>query len=120
MIGLRQVRSAFWCQHLSELMDTGAVVPTLPPPAERFDPITARWLTPGGVLHDPQRDSFDPHHQEPLKLVDPVPPELSVLEQSAMSDLSRSAKRSRRRRWILLAFVALSIAALVIGGSPVG
>ena len=24
----------------------------VPPPEQRFDPITARWLTPGGPLYD--------------------------------------------------------------------
>ena len=101
-------------------METGAVVPTLPPPAERFDPITARWLTPGGVLHDPQRDSFDPDHHEPLELVDPVPPELSVLDESAMAGAGGRPKRRQRRRWLILALVALAIAGMVIGGLLAG
>ena len=49
----------------------------LPPPAERFDPITERWVTPGGPLHDPQRDSFDPDHGEPVTLICPIPRELA-------------------------------------------
>ena len=89
----------------------------LPPPAERFDPITARWVTPGGPLHDPQRDSFDPEHGEPLELVRPIPPELAGMDRAEISDPYRNARRWRRRRWMLLAFVALGIAALLIGGS---
>ena len=100
-------------------METGAVVPTLPPPAERFDPIAARWLTPGGVLHDPQRDSVDPDHCEPLELVDPVPPELSVLDESATTG-PRGVNQWQLRRWIILAFVALAIAGMVIGGLLAG
>lgn len=91
----------------------------LPPPAERFDPITARWITPGGPLHDPQRDRVDPGHGDPLELVGPIPPELAGLEGTDTSDPQRDARRWRRRRWMLLAFVGFGIAALLIGGSLV-
>lgn len=88
----------------------------LPPPAERFDAITARWVTPGGPLHDPQRDSYDPEHGEPLELVRPIPPELAGPDATEISDPHRNARRWRRRRWMLLAFVAFGVAALLIGG----
>ena len=88
----------------------------LPPPSERFDPVTARWVTPGGPLHDPQRDEFDPDHAEPLTLVDPIPPELAGPDWPGLSDPPRGARRRQRRRWMLLAFVAFGIAALLIGG----
>ncbi len=89
----------------------------LPPPAERFDPITARWVTPGGPLHDPQRDDFDPDHREPLTLVDPIPRELAGLDGTELSDPLRGEKRWRRRRWMLLAFVVFALVALIVGGS---
>jgi hypothetical protein len=88
----------------------------LPPPAERFDPITARWVTPGGPLHDPQRDTFDPAHGEPLELVGPIPRELAELDEPGISDGHSGARSWRRRRWILLATVAFCIAAMLIGG----
>lgn len=91
----------------------------LPPPAERFDPITARWVTPGGPLHDPQRDRVDPDHGEPLRLVGPVPPELAELDGSETGEPHRAAQRSRRRRWMLLAFVAFGVAAMLLGGALV-
>ncbi|MCC6496940.1 MAG: hypothetical protein IT193_11875 [Propionibacteriaceae bacterium] len=93
------------------------MVRMFPPPAERFDPITARWVTPGGPLHDPQRDSFDPGHCEPLELVGPIPPELVGQDGMEIVDPRRHAQRWRRRRWMLLAFVGFGILALLIGGS---
>ena len=89
----------------------------LPPPAERFDPITARWVTPGGPLHAPQRDSLDPDHDEPLELVAPIPPELAGMQWTD-GDLQQQAPgRWRRRRWLLLAVVGFGIAALLLTGS---
>jgi ferric-dicitrate binding protein FerR (iron transport regulator) len=90
----------------------------LPPPAERFDPITARWLTPGGPLHDPLRDEHDPEHREPLTLVGPIPSELTALEEAEVGE-SHAYGRSwwRRRRWLLLTLVALGLAAMLISGS---
>ncbi len=92
----------------------------LPPPSERFDPITARWVTPGGPLPDPQRDSFDPDHREPVELVGPIPRELAEFDGLATSDGLRGARRWRRRRWVILAIVALAIAAMLISGSLTG
>jgi ferric-dicitrate binding protein FerR (iron transport regulator) len=89
----------------------------LPPPAERFDPITARWVTPGGPLHDPQREDFDPDHAEPLTLVGPIPRELAGLDGTELNDPHRSARLWRRRRWMLLTLVACAVAALIVGGS---
>ncbi|MBA3019849.1 hypothetical protein [Propionicimonas sp.] len=92
----------------------------LPPPMERFDPVTARWVTPGGPLPDPQRDSFDPDHREPVELVGPIPGELAGLDRLATSDGDRSMRRWRRRRWIVLAIVGLAIVAMLISGSLTG
>lgn len=83
----------------------------LPPPAERFDPITARWLVPGGPLHDPQRDSVDPDHGQQVSLVDPVPPELA--EPNAQPSPHRG--HWARRRWMVLAMVALTVLAIALG-----
>ncbi len=89
----------------------------LPPPSERFDPITARWVTPGGPLHDPQRNSVDPGHGEPVTLVGPIPRELAELDEPGIGDGNGGADRLwRRRRWELLAIVAFAIAAMLIGG----
>lgn len=93
------------------------MVRILPPPAERFDPITARWVTPGGPLHDPLRDSVDPSHAEPLELVAPLPAELTGVDAAAPSDPRREARRSRRHRLLLLAFVGFGVVALLIAGS---
>ena len=92
----------------------------LPPPAERFDPITARWLTPGGPLHDPQRDSFDPDHGEPVELVDPIPPELAEFDGTGTPRRHSDVDGARRRRWVLLAFLALCIASMLLGAFPIG
>ena len=85
----------------------------LPPPPERFDPITARWLTPGGPLPDPQRDSLDPDHDEPVSLVGPVPRELAGADAPVVRGDEDAA---RRRRRILLAVLVFAVAALLIGG----
>lgn len=92
----------------------------LPPPMERFDPVTARWVTPGGPLHDPQRDSFDPDRREPVELVGPIPGELAGLDRLATSDGDRSVRRWWRRRWMVLAIVGLAITAMLIGGFLTG
>ena len=89
----------------------------LPPPSERFDPITARWVTPGGPLHDPQRDSVDPDHGEPVTLVGPIPRELAELDEPGTgNENSGAGSLWHRRRWQLLAIVAFCIAAMLIGG----
>ena len=90
---------------------------TLPPPAERFDPITARWLPPGGPLHDPERDSVDPAHAEPITLVGPLPRELAA--QPSGGDIDPA--RAKRRRWRVIVGVALfAIVLLLVGGFPLG
>ena len=98
----------------------GGMTRVLPPPSERFDPITARWVTPGGPLHDPQRDSFDPDHREPVELVGPIPRELAGLDGPGISDGHSGAGRWRRRRWVILTIVGLAIAAMLIGGFLTG
>lgn len=87
----------------------------LPPPAERFDPITARWLTPGGPLHDPQRDSLDPDHGEPVRVVEPVPRELAEADEPS----ARRTGAARKRQLLVLAVVALA-AGMIVGGFVVG
>ncbi len=84
---------------------------TLPPPPERFDPVTARWLTPGGPLHDPLRDSADPDHTEPVELLDPVPRELA---QPGM-DVSTTTP-TRTLRLAFFAAVVIIIAGMLIAG----
>lgn len=66
----------------------------LPPPSERFDPVTARWVTPGGPLHDPERDSFDPDHGAPVKLVGPIPRELADADGPGISGGHSGAGRA--------------------------
>ncbi len=83
----------------------------LPPPAERFDAITARWLSPGGPLHDPEREGLDPTYAEPVTLVGPVPRELSA--PGPLDDTGHSP--SRRRWWVVLAVVAFTLAFVLIG-----
>lgn len=89
----------------------------LHPPVARFDPITARWLTPGGPLHDPQRDSFDPEHREPVTLVGSVPQELVGTESSRTGDnAERRTPVYLRRRRVTLAVFWLFIIAVIVGG----
>jgi hypothetical protein len=87
----------------------------LPPPEERFDPITARWLVPGGPIHDPQRDSVDPRHDEHLTLVEPVPPELAAADDPG--DAGTAPTRRWRRRWLLIGLVGLFLAAMLVSGA---
>lgn len=89
--------------------------PALPPPPERFDPITARWLTPGGPLHDPELEALDPDHSLPVELVGPVPRELA----GATAETARGGTRPRPGRvaialWVILALVAAGGAGLVM------
>lgn len=90
----------------------------LHPPPERFEPITARWLVPGGPLHDPERDAVDPGHSEPVTLVGRPPRELAGAVASG--DSAQRAQALRRRRLILLLFVIGTIAAIVLTGNVVG
>ena len=84
----------------------------LPPPPERFDPITARWVTPGGPLHDPQREGTGPDQGEPVTLVDPIPEELA---QPSL-EVRTGTGPAQRLRWAVLAVLALVVAAILIGG----
>lgn len=83
----------------------------IPPPQERFDPITARWLTPGGPLPDPERDAIDPDHREPVTIVGPMPPELNVLGDAHLRDGAGwvGAGTSQVLRWLLVALVLVAI-----------
>jgi hypothetical protein len=90
----------------------------LHPPPERFEPVTARWLVPGGPLHDPERDAVDPSHNEPVTLVGAPPRELA--EAAAPDDPAQIARTRRRRRLVALAFVLVALAAVIIGGSVIG
>jgi hypothetical protein len=89
----------------------------VPPPQERFDPITARWLTPGGPLPDPERDEVDPEHREPVTIVGPVPPELAGAELATSPTGWRSMVTPRQLRWALVALVLL---AFLLGGFSLG
>ena len=94
----------------------------LPPPLERFDPITARWVTPGGPLHDPERGDGDTDRGEPVTLVGPIPPELAGLDaQGILADGPSSINgASRRFRWAILAVLAVGMATVVVAGFVVG
>lgn len=83
----------------------------VPPPSERFDPITARWLVPGGPLQDPLRDSVDPDHGQQVSLVGPIPPELAEPDARPSEDRSHQV----RRRWMVLAMVVLTVLAIALG-----
>mgnify|MGYP006914498458 CR=1 FL=1 len=71
----------------------------LPPPPERFDPITARWLTPGGPLHDPERESFDPDHVQPVELIGPISREL--IDSGADVSDGHANRVARHRRGLV-------------------
>ncbi|MCA0295185.1 MAG: hypothetical protein LCH96_07705 [Actinobacteria bacterium] len=88
----------------------------LPPPDDRFDPITARWLTPGGPLHDPERGDIDP--DETVTLVGPIPRELAALGTGS-SDAGSSTNPYRRFRWALLIVLAIGILGLLVSGMVV-
>ncbi|HEY3337584.1 MAG TPA: hypothetical protein VGK18_03700 [Propionicimonas sp.] len=91
-----------------------------PPPEERFDPFLERWVTPGGPLHDPARDAVDPHHCEPVELVEPVPPELRDATRSAPLDANTGRQRHRGSRsqaiagWLVAAALAVALAAVIL------
>jgi len=87
----------------------------LPPPDDRFDAITARWLTPGGVLHDPERGDLDP--AEPVTLVGPIPPELAVLGTGASAtDRTSTTDPYRRFRLATLIVFAIAVLGLIVAG----
>ncbi len=90
----------------------------LPPPPERFEPVTARWLVPGGPLHDPERDAVDPSHNEPITLVGAPPRELAGAV--VPDDPAQLARSRRRRRLVALAFVLVALGALIIAGGVTG
>jgi len=81
---------------------------SVPPPPERFDPITARWQIPGGPLPDPNRNEFDEDDQQ-VTLIAPVPAELA----EAKPDERSSARRSpaARMRWAILSMLAIGCTA---------
>jgi hypothetical protein len=81
----------------------------VPPPPERFDPITARWLTPGGPLPDPARDALDPDHREPVTVVGPLPPELAAADEALAATSWRSIITVRQVRWVLAALILLAM-----------
>lgn len=81
----------------------------VPPPQERFDPITARWLTPGGPLPDPQRDELDPDRLEPVDVLEPLPPELAVLADGRPRNEVTGIDSVRVLRWVIVALVLLGI-----------
>jgi hypothetical protein len=104
-----------------------------PPPQERFDPIFARWYTPGGPLYDPELAAVDPEHQLPVELVGPVPPELAVAAAEAPDEPTGSVPvgsgaateapdgRGGRRParivitvWVIVAMVAAGAAGLIM------
>ena len=87
----------------------------LPPPPERFDPITERWVTPGGPLPDPERDFFDPNHRESVELVGPIPPELAGSELGAgAGDDAPDSPSARLRRFLLIVLALAAGVALVV------
>lgn len=84
-----------------------------PPPQERFDPIWGRWFTPGGPLHDPEREAVDPEHRLPVELVGPVPPELALATTEAREEPTGSVPAGSRRdgrvavtMWVIVAVLA--------------
>ncbi len=92
----------------------------LPPPDERFDPILGRWEIPGGPLHDPARDAFDPDYTDPLELVEPIPPELKDWRGAGppvhTSDRGRRTAPSpfAMAAWLVLAIVAVVLSAILL------
>ena len=78
----------------------------VPPPEQRFDPITARWLTPGGPLFDPDRAAMD--DDEAVTLIGPIPDELAHASNPPGSAVNPYA-RMRRVVLVTLAVVALAL-----------
>ena len=86
----------------------------VPPPEQRFDPITARRLTPGGPLFDPDRTAMD-DGDLPVTLVGPVPRELRHISGHAGTSVNPYA-RMRRVVFGLIGVVAV----VMFGLSAVG
>lgn len=71
-------------------------------------------MTPGGPLHDPERDFFDPDHRERVELVGPIPPELSEAEAGAQADDGvRPSPAALLRRFLLIVLALAAAVALV-------
>nr|WP_300145627.1 hypothetical protein [Propionicimonas sp.] len=87
----------------------------LHPPPERFEPITARWLVPGGPVPDPERNAVDPGHSEPVTLVGRLPRELDGTVASG-----EPLGPWRARRAALLVFAVVALTAMVIMGGVAG
>ena len=81
---------------------------SVPPPPERFDPITAQWQTPGGPLPDPDRHDFDENDQQ-VTLIGPVPAELADAHEVERSSPGRSP--AERMRWAILSILAVGCTA---------
>jgi hypothetical protein len=94
--------------------EAGAMPKALPPPQERFDPVTARWFTPGGPLHDPELESLDPEHRLPIELVGPVPPELVANPEAGTDGAHPRPGRAVIAFWLIVALVAAGGAGLVM------
>lgn len=86
----------------------------MPPPPERFEPITARWLTPGGPLPDPELQAVDPGHRMPVELVGPVPPELE--EPPPGAAVASGSGRRRPGRVVLTVWVVVAVLAAGAAG----
>lgn len=75
-------------------------------------------MTPGGPLHDPERDGVDPDHTQSVELVGPVPRELAEPARSGPPPRGHD-RHTRHRpaglRRMLWALVALIAAAVVVG-----
>lgn len=94
----------------------------MPPPAERFDPVTARWFTPGGPLHDPERGDLGRSGDEPVRLLAPVPPELAEADgQGSLAHPGSTRWHARGRvRWVTLTLLVLGLVGLVLTGIGAG
>ena len=82
---------------------------SVPPPPERFDPITARWHLPGGPLPDPHRHEFDPDDQQ-VTLIGPVPRELAEADVTTVR--SSAPSPAARLRWAVLTVLAVGFTAV--------
>lgn len=80
---------------------------SVPPPPERFDPITARWQIPGGPLPDPNRHEFDEDDPQ-VTLIAPVPAELA---DPGPAERSPTRSPAARMRWAILSVLAIGATA---------